>query len=148
QAEPRDDAPQKLLDDLSAGVPPDEAAEQLGLVLEAIIENYGEYRDYNSTTTQSDRGELLYMLLDFLRLRTKYDRVCCNLKPVVLAHEPTGVGLDVPAWLVALEEEVEDALYANTRCGIDQDLPAAIQPVLLSYDEARQQLEVWSSRQA
>ncbi|MEX2026291.1 MAG: hypothetical protein WEH44_03305, partial [Pirellulaceae bacterium] len=36
---------------------------------------------------QSDRGELLYMLLDFLRLRTKYDRVCWNLKPVVLAHE-------------------------------------------------------------
>ena len=26
-------------------------------------------------------------LLDFLRLRTKYDRVCWNLKPVVLAHE-------------------------------------------------------------
>ena len=62
-------------------------AEQLALVLESIVENYGEYRDYNSTTTQSDRGELLYMLLDFLRLRTRYDRVCWNLKPVVLAHE-------------------------------------------------------------
>ena len=56
-------------------------------MLESIVENYGEYRDYNSTTTQSDRGELLYMLLDFLRLRTRYDRVCWNLKPVVLAHE-------------------------------------------------------------
>ena len=57
------------------------------MVLEAIVENYGEYRDYNSTTTQSDRGEMLYSLLDFLRLRAKYDRVCWNLKPVVLAHE-------------------------------------------------------------
>ena len=149
------------------------------------------------------------MLLDFLRLRSRYDRVCWNLKPVVLAHEilvrrgqdqaariwrkalterindeadqylaklaelqkkyamrmptvadrlaerfvrpltidriralvapaieeareggeapkfemlqhdteyltrePTGVGLDVPAWLVALEEEVDDVCYA------------------------------------
>jgi len=42
----------------------------LSLILEAILENYGEYRDYNSTTTQSDRGDMLYTLLDFLRLRT------------------------------------------------------------------------------
>src|SRR5438477_574500 len=111
QEEPRDDAPQKLLDDLSAGVPPDEAAEQLGLVLEAIIENYGEYRDYNSTTTQSDRGELLYMLLDFLRLRTKYDRVCWNLKPVVLAHEILVRRGEEPAariWRRALTERIKD----------------------------------------
>jgi len=52
-----------------------------------IVENYHEYIDYNSTTTQSDNGELLYMLLDFLRLRNEYDRVAWHLKPVVLAHE-------------------------------------------------------------
>src|SRR5262249_25363854 len=64
--EPRDDAPQKLLNDLEQGTTSlEDAAEHLGLVLESIVENYGEYRDYNSTTTQSDRGELLYMLLDF-----------------------------------------------------------------------------------
>ena len=61
--------------------------DQFSLVLEAIVENYAEYRDYNSTTTQSDRGELLYILLDFLRLRNRYDRVCWNLRPVVYAHE-------------------------------------------------------------
>ena len=245
QEEPRDDAPQKLLDDLEADTSIDEVAEQLALVLESIVENYGEYRDYNSTTTQSDRGELLYMLLDFLRLRTRYDRVCWNLKPVVLAHEilvrrcqdqaariwrkalterikeeadqyltklaelqkkyamrmptvadrlaerfvrplaidriralvapaieearsgsespkfellrhdthyltrePTGVGLDVPAWLVALEEEVEDALRTNHDCWQDRDLAAMIPPVLLTFEEAHQQLEEWSSRQA
>ena len=87
EEEPRDDAPERLMSDLGKELPREEAAEQLALVLEAVVENYGEYRDYNSTTTQSDRGELLYMLLDFLRLRTKYDRVCWNLKPVVLAHE-------------------------------------------------------------
>ena len=59
----------------------------LGLILEAVIENYGDYRDYNSTTTQSDQGNLLYTLLDLLRLRIKYDRICWNLKPIVLAHE-------------------------------------------------------------
>ncbi|HZN36306.1 MAG TPA: hypothetical protein VFB80_20900 [Pirellulaceae bacterium] len=242
----QDEGPPRLLADLVAGDSTDEAAEQLTLVLEAIVENYGEYRDYNSTTTQSDRGELLYMLLDFLRLRTRYDRVCWNLKPVVLAHEilvrrsedqsariwrkalserindeadqylaklaelqkkyamrmptvadrlaerfvrplaidriralvagaidearrgakdcpkfellqidteyltrePTGVGLDVPAWLVALEEEVEEALRPAYQQREDQDLAAVIPPVLLTYDQARSQLEQWASRQA
>jgi hypothetical protein len=235
---------EKLLDDLEAGVSLEEICEPLGLVLESIVENYGEYRDYNSTTTQSDRGELLYMLLDFLRLRTRYDRVCWNLKPVVLAHEilvrrcedqaariwrkalterindeadqyltklgelqkkyamrmptvadrlaerfvrplaidsiralvtpaieeareggpapkfellqqdcehltrePTGVGLDVPAWLVALEEEVDDALEPTYEQWREQDLALVLPPLLLSFDEARQQLDEWSSRQ-
>ena len=314
------EVPQRLLDDLAAGSPLDDAAEQLSLVLESVVENYGEYRDYNSTTTQSDRGELLYMLLDFLRLRSRYDRVCWNLKPVVLAHEilvrrgedqaartwrkalteriheeanqymakladlqkkyamrmptvadrlaerfvrplaidriralvapaiaearaantsgcsasnvrrgspdpaetaparrgshdpsetqecagsgdprttgsrrvgpaseasagpplagdkssgakpapgkpacpkfeilqhdteyltrePTGVGLDVPAWLVALEEEVEDALRESPLGRADHDLAAIVQERLLSYDQARQQLDQWATRQ-
>ncbi len=63
------------------------AVEHMTLILEAISENYDEYRDYNSTTTQSDRGELLYTLLDFLRLRTAYDRVTWNLRPILFAHE-------------------------------------------------------------
>jgi hypothetical protein len=243
QAEPRDDAPQKLLDALEGGAPLDELAEQLALVLEAIVENYGEYRDYNSTTTQSDRGELLYTLLDFLRLRSRYDRVCWNLKPVVLAHEilvrrgqdqaariwrkalterindeadqyltkladlqkkyamrmptvadrlaerfvrpltidriralvdpaieegreggaapkfemlqydtecltrePTGVGLDVPAWLVALEEEVEEVLHANHQGTNRDDFASVIPPILLTYEQAQQQLDEWSKR--
>ena len=50
------------------------------------MENYGQYVDYNSITTQSDRGEMLYTLLDFLRLRANYDRLAWNLRPVVLAH--------------------------------------------------------------
>lgn len=83
----RGGTPQHLLDDLDHALPRDRAVRHLSLVLEAIIENYGEYRDYNSTTTQSDRGELLYMLLDFLRLRSRYDRIAWNLRPVVWAHE-------------------------------------------------------------
>ena len=59
----------------------------LTVIIEAIIENYGEYVDYNSITTQSDRGDMLYTLLDFLRLRANYDRVAWNLRPVLLIHE-------------------------------------------------------------
>ena len=55
--------------------------------MESIVENYREYRDYNTTTTHSDHGELLYTLVDFLRLRASYDRVAWNLRPVVMAHE-------------------------------------------------------------
>ena len=63
------------------------AVHQLQLIMESIVENYVEYRDYNGTTTQSDRGELLFTLLDMLRLRVSYDRVAWNLMPVSLAHE-------------------------------------------------------------
>ncbi len=59
----------------------------LELVLEIVVENYPEYRDFNSTTTQSDRGELLYILLDFLRLKASYCRVAWNLRPLILIHE-------------------------------------------------------------
>jgi hypothetical protein len=245
QQEQRDEVPERLLGDMAAGESTSVLAEQLTLVLEAIVENYGEYRDYNSTTTQSDKGGLLYMLLDFLRLRTRYDRVCWNLKPVVLAHEilvrrgqeqaariwrralterindeadqylnkladlqkkyamrmptvadrlaerfvrplaidriralvapaieearqgatdcpkfemlqhdtqfltrePTGVGLDVPAWLVALEEEVEQTLRPEHQRRQDDDLAQVIPMVLLSQQQARKQLDQWASRQ-
>ena len=77
----------RMVDDLGGSLSREEAVEHLSTTLEAILENSSEYRDYNSTTTQSDHGELLYGLLDFLRLRVAYDRVMWNLKPVVMAHE-------------------------------------------------------------
>lgn len=233
----------RLLDDLDADrVRGDEVAEHLTLILEAIVENYGEYRDYNSMTTQSDSGELLYTLLDFLRLRTGYDRICWQLKPVIWAHEllvrqeqhaaaemwrqelaeqtreqanhfvgklaklqakyamrmptvadrlgerfvrpmaidriralvspaikeaaqegpsrsfealqretdeltrhPTGVGLDVPAWLVALQEEMGMADELDQPKGQPTDLDAIIPQKTLSLEETQQQLEAWSS---
>ncbi len=79
---------QPLIDAIEEDViPRDTAVHLLSVVLEAIIDHNGEYRDYNSTTTQSDRGEMLYMLLDFLRLRVRYDRVCWNLRPIFWTHE-------------------------------------------------------------
>jgi len=82
----RDEDDFALLYDLGRKITRADAVKHLGLVIEAVAENYSEYRDYNSTTTQSDRGDLLYTLLDFLRLRVHYDRVAWHLKPVVAAH--------------------------------------------------------------
>ncbi|MFN9877278.1 MAG: hypothetical protein ACK557_02260 [Planctomycetota bacterium] len=99
----------KLLDDIGQAITHRRAVGMLTLILEAIIENYGRYRDYNATTTQSDRGEMLYVLLDFLRLERRYDRVCWHLKPVVLAHQmlvrcgETGVAR---SWRRSLNERV------------------------------------------
>ncbi len=100
----------RLLDDIGNKISRQDAIYRLTLVLEAVIENYSEYRDYNSTTTQSDRGDLLYTLLDFLRLQTKYDRVCWNLKPVVLAHEilvRRGCKQAAQLWRRALRERID-----------------------------------------
>lgn len=104
------DTDYKLLNDLESGaLAHGDAVEPLSLVLEAVIENYAEYRDYNSTTTQSDKGELIYTLLDFLRLRMEYDRVSWNLKPVAWAHEilvRRGATTAAQAWRTALTERI------------------------------------------
>jgi hypothetical protein len=234
-----------LIDDLDQRIKLDDAAEHLSLVLEAVVENYGEYRDYNSTTTQSDQGNMLYTLLDFLRLRTKYDRVCWNLKPVIWAHEilvrrgvekaarmwrralaqrineeaeqylrklaqlqkkyamrmptvadrlaerfvrpmaidricalvepairesktpgpkssfemlsvetdiltrePTGVGLDVPAWLVALEEQVDRIRQPKHQRNDDDYFRGVLPQLLLSAEGIEQQLLAWCNRKS
>jgi hypothetical protein len=77
----------RLLADLDDKWPRGDAVEMLSIAIEAVVENYRAYRDYNTTTTQSDHGELLYQFVDFLRQRAAYDRVAWNLKPVVWAHE-------------------------------------------------------------
>ena len=227
----------KIVRELNRSITLPKAARYLTLVFESIIENYNEYRDFNSTTTQSDRGDLLYMFLDFLRLRVRYDRVCWHLRPVVWAHRilvqsgenrvarmwrrslservgpeadrylekfvklrqqysmqmmtvhdrlaerfvlpmqidrmrslvplamaqpgspdsvrafntleheanqltnhPMGIGVDLPNWLAALEEEVElSGLPKYLRQ--DVEYPCVIEPVALSIDELRRQLE-------
>lgn len=80
--------PEKLLSDIERGKLSRAAAVQyLEVVLHSIAEHYEEYRDYNTTTTWSDYGENLYVLLDFLRLKAKYERYAWRMRPLVLAHE-------------------------------------------------------------
>ena len=77
----------RLFDEIGKEIGYPEAISFLTIALEAVVENYGDYCDYITNTTQSDQGSYLYILLDFLRLRAKYERVCWKLKPVVWAHE-------------------------------------------------------------
>jgi hypothetical protein len=83
-----DHRPEKLLADIERGkLARASAVQYLEVVLHTIAEHYEEYRDYNTTTTWSDYGENLYVLLDFLRLKAKYERYAWRMRPLVLAHE-------------------------------------------------------------
>jgi hypothetical protein len=79
--------PVRLLDDLDTVIPRADAVRRLEVALQAVVENYEEFKDYNTTTTQSDYGENLYVLLDFLRLKAAYERHAWQLRPRVLVHE-------------------------------------------------------------
>jgi hypothetical protein len=85
---PPEGAPELLLDDLEDGrLDPAQARRWIEIVLHAIEEHYEDYRDYNTTTTQSDYGDNLAVLLDFLRLKVQYDRFAWRMRPLALAHE-------------------------------------------------------------
>jgi hypothetical protein len=79
--------PVRLVNDLDQTITRSKAEWLLGTVLNALVENYEEYKDYNSTTAQSDYGENLFMLLDFLRLKAAYERQAWLFRPLALAHE-------------------------------------------------------------
>ena len=109
----------KLGEDLEAGVISiDEAAGHLSLVFESLLDHHAEYQDYNSTTTQSDRGELIYTFLDFLRLRSRYERVAWNLRPVMWTHQvlvSMGLLATAAAWRANLVQRIagEAELYVT-----------------------------------
>ena len=56
-------------------------------MLGAIIENFEEYKDYNTTTAQSDYGENLHIFLDFIRLKARYERHAWLFRPLMQVHE-------------------------------------------------------------
>jgi hypothetical protein len=87
----KDDAeptmPIKLIEELDVDISRAEAEQIMQFILQVIIENYEHYRDYTSTTTQSDYGENLFQLFDFLRLKADYDRDAWRMKPIVMVHD-------------------------------------------------------------
>lgn len=87
QQQESDDQQLLLVEELGGRISRSLAIELLTIAIDSVVENYREYRDYNATTTQSDHGGLFYMFVDFLRLRSNYDRSAWNMKPVFLAHE-------------------------------------------------------------
>lgn len=80
--------PVRLLEDLRSGeISREDAESQLQLIYQMVVEKFDRFLEYNTTTTQSDYGEMFDCLLDFLRLESQYDRDAWNLLPVSLAHE-------------------------------------------------------------
>jgi hypothetical protein len=80
--------PQRLTEDLRQGaVERDEVEAQLELIYSIVHDKFDRFVEYSTTTTQSDYGEMLFSLLDFLRLEAAYERDSWNLMPVKIAHE-------------------------------------------------------------
>ena len=105
--------PDQLIEALSTGrLPLKQAASRLRLVLESVAENHSEYRDWNSTTTQSDRGECLHILLEFLRIKAEYERIAWTLRPVSMAHRVLvrqGATAAATAWRQRMQDETDEA---------------------------------------
>ena len=104
--------PRRLVEDLVSGrIAVRQAAARIRLILECVAENHAEYRDWNSTTTQSDRGECLHVLLDFLRVKAEYERIAWTLRPVNMAHRVLarlGVSAAAQAWRGRMRDETRD----------------------------------------
>jgi hypothetical protein len=80
--------PIRLLEDLDSGIiDRDDAEWCLEQVYSIIVDRFDRFLEYNTTTTQSDYGEMIFSLLDFLRLEAQYDRDAWNLTPQILVHE-------------------------------------------------------------
>ena len=108
----------RFLAAIDNAIPKRVAVDMLTIAIEAVVENYRTYRDYNTTTTQSDHGEMLYALVDFLRLRAGYGRVAWNLKPVVWAHEILvrhNRNLAAEMWRRAFSERTADVADDHVR---------------------------------
>ena len=78
----------KLLDDIESGVIDEEhVCEMLELIYGSVVDKFDRFLEYNTTTTQSDYGEMFYFLLEFLRVESEYDREAWEFIPQGIAHE-------------------------------------------------------------
>jgi hypothetical protein len=58
-------------------------------------------------------------------------------------REPSGAGLDIPTWLVALEDEVQQVREVSGRSLDNAVLELAVAPKRLTMAEILQQVEFW-----
>ncbi len=111
--------PIKLLDDLDAGlIDRDDAEWNLEQVYTIIVDKFDRFLEYNTTTTQSDYGEMIYCLLEFLRLEARYDREAWNLTPLTLVHEVlvrNNLHEAAEAWETTFEAETADEADEHLR---------------------------------
>ncbi|MFO7901475.1 MAG: hypothetical protein R6U98_02345, partial [Pirellulaceae bacterium] len=58
-----------------------------------------------------------------------------------LARESTGIGFDVPVWLISLEEKAAQARMPSHQYDLGSKVACAVDRVLLSKDEIQRKLE-------
>jgi hypothetical protein len=104
--------PIKLLEHIRSGrVPREDAIWCLETIYTIIVDRFDRFLDYNTTTTQSDYGEMLYCLLDFLRGEAHYDRDAWHMLPLTIVHEMlarNGCEEAAEAWSATFEVQTED----------------------------------------
>ena len=104
--------PLKLLKDLRAGeLARSDAQWCLETIYSIVVDRFDRFLDYNTTTTQSDYGEMLYYLLDFLRIEAQYDRDAWHMLPLTIVHEMLARGGHeeaADAWSATFEVQTED----------------------------------------
>ena len=104
--------PLKLLEDLRAGrIARDDTQWCLETIYSIVVDRFDRFLDYNTTTTQSDYGEMLYCLLDFLRVEAHYDRDAWHMLPLTIVHEMlarNGHDDAADAWSATFEVQTED----------------------------------------
>jgi hypothetical protein len=86
-AEPDPLHPVRLIEELDKRVTRADAVRYLEFILQSLVENYEEYKDYNTTSPQSDYGENLHVLLEFLQLKATYERHAWQFRPLYLVHD-------------------------------------------------------------
>jgi len=103
--------PVRIIDDLNDGrIDREQAVDIMEFVYEAVVDNFDVFLEYNTTTTQSDYGNRLYCLLDFLRLKSLYDRFEWNHLPFHFVHE-----VMTRVKVADMAELVEEELTSDTR---------------------------------
>jgi hypothetical protein len=60
----------------------------------------------------------------------------------LMMREPTGVGLEIPAWLVMIDEEVDRVVHQQMNLPQVQRLERAVPHILASLEEIRRQLQM------
>lgn len=86
-AEPRPPVGGKLVGHLRSGeISLDKAADHLDFIARCVLERHAVYRDYNTTTPQSDYGDNLHLLLEILRVLADFERRRWALEPGYIAH--------------------------------------------------------------
>lgn len=79
--------PVKLADELDEKISLNDASRILGGIILTLVENYQEFKDYNTSCTLSDYGNMLHVLLSFLRVKAIFERKAWLLRPRMMVHE-------------------------------------------------------------